>query len=60
MVSHTRYITRHLQLSLEHALYLAMYCTQELYVRHPCWVLVLYQTVIEQSLSRIASLEDAH
>lgn len=54
----SRFVTVHLLgVSLEHALYLTVDCTQELYVRHSCWVPVFYKTVVEQGFSRIPSLE---
>lgn len=48
------------QVSLEHALYLTVDRTQELYVRHSCWVPVFYKTIVEQGFSRIPSLEHTY
>ena len=46
--------------SLEHTLYLTVYCTQELYVRHSSWILVFHETVVEQNLSRVSALENTY
>lgn len=46
--------------SLEHALYLTVDCTQKFDVRHSCWISVFYKTVVEQGFSRIPSLENMY
>lgn len=61
----TGLVNKHCNIStrlLEHALYLTVHSTQELYVRHAGRIFVFYKAVVEQCLSWITPSEqrDGH